>query len=125
MELNMPPLAQLFETVGKGTAGAVGAFFEGAGMKMAAVTGRPPQTAMKLQLEESPLHLTREETAMLMELAGAMGRYDLVGQGRLLGLYRQRLDRRIEGLEANQREKSRAWMTASVCSGLMLVLLML
>lgn len=121
----MPPLAQLYETVGKGIGGQVGAFFAGTGVKMAAVTGRPPQTAMKLQLEEGPLNLSREETAMLMELAGAMGRYDLVGQARLLGLYRQRLDRLIEGLEENQREKRRAWMTASVCSGLLLVLIML
>lgn len=125
LELNMPPLAQLFETVGQGTGGEVGVFFLGTGTKMAAVTGRPPQVAMKLQLEEVPLNLSPEERNMLMEMAGALGRYDLRGQGRLLALYRERLAGSVERLERAQEQKGRAWMTASVCSGLILVLLML
>lgn len=121
----MPPLSELFETVGKRTGGEVGEFFEGTGLKMAAVTGRPPHTAMKLQLEECPLYLPREETAMLMEMGGALGRYDLGGQARALNLYRTQVDRLIETAEAARNQKSRAWMTASLCSGLMLILLML
>lgn len=121
----MPPLCELFETVGERIGGEIGEFFLGTGLKMAAVTGRPPQTAMKLQLEERPVCLTREETAMLMEMGGALGRYDLGGQARALDLYRGQLDRLIETAEGNRAQKSRAWMTASVCSGLILILLML
>lgn len=125
MELNMPPLSQLFETVGQGISGAVGEFLLGTGTLMAAVPGRPPQTAMKLQLERQPLNLTAEEIAMVMELGGALGRYDLGGQARLLELYRRRVDGMIQVAEGAKNQKSRAWMTASVCSGLILVLLML
>lgn len=121
----MPPLSELFESVGKRTGGEIGDFFLGTGIQMAAVTGRPPQTAMKLQLEEYPLALSKEEKAMLMEMGGALGRYDLGGQARALGLYRTRVDRLIETAEATRTQKSKAWMTASVCSGLMLILLML
>lgn len=121
----MPPLGKLFETVGRGLSGPMGEFFVGTGVNMQAVAGRPPQTAMKLQLEQMELGLTSEETAMVMELAGALGRYDLGGQARLIGLYRQRIQRRIQGREAEQQEKSRAWMTASLCCGLMLVLMLL
>lgn len=125
LELNMPPLSELFESVGKRTGGEIGDFFLGTGIQMAAVTGRPPQTAMKLQLEEYPLELSKEEKAMLMEMGGALGRYDLGGQARALGLYRTRVDRLIETAEADRTQKGKAWMTASVCSGLMLILLML
>lgn len=125
MELNMPPLAKLFEAVGQSAGGEIGAFFAGTGEKMAMVTGRPPVMAMKLQMEERPLYLPVEEKAMLMELGGVLGRYDLGGQARAIKLYRDRVDRLIEASESVQAQKARAWMTASVCSGLMLILLML
>jgi stage III sporulation protein AB len=92
---------------------------------MAAVTGRPPKTAMKLQLEEQNLLLSAEEKAMLLELGGTLGRYDLEGQARTLDFYKRRLDERIEAENQSIRQRSRAWMTASVCTGLMLVVLML
>lgn len=125
LELNMPPLSELFECVGKRTGGQVGTLLVGTGLNMAAVTGRPPQTAMKLQLEQMPMLFGKEETALLMELVGVLGRYDLGGQARALNLFRTRMDRMIQGLESARAQKSRAWMTASVCCGLMLVLLML
>lgn len=121
----MPPLSQLFETVGRQTGGEIGDFFMGTGHKMAAVTGRPPQTAMKLQLEDCPIYLPRDETAMLMEMGSILGRYDLGGQARALNLFRTRVDGLIQTVQSARAQKSKAWMTASVCSGLMLVLLML
>ncbi len=125
MELSLPPLPELFRGVGRRMDGAVGEFFQGTGEKMAAVTGRPPAMAMKIQMEQQELPLGREEKAMVLELGGALGRYDLNGQARALGLYRDRLDRRILTLEQVEKQKARAWMSASVCSGIMLVLLML
>lgn len=125
MELNMPHLNRLFETVGERTGGEAGSFFQQVGVKMTQSPGRPPVMAMRLALEEVPLSLNREEKGMLFELGGALGRYDLIGQGRAIGLYKTRLDSLIEAAEGERKQKAKAWMTASVCSGLMLILLML
>ena len=57
--------------------------------------------------------------------ASLLGRYDLGGQARTLRLYQDRRDRRILELEGVRRQKAKAWMTASVCSGLALILLLL
>ena len=125
MELDMPPVAVLFETVGRRMGGEIGDFFQGAGVTMAASSGRSPQMAIRIRLEDHPLPLDREETAMLLELGGALGRYDLLGQARAMTLFRDRLDQRLSRLEGERTEKSRAWMTASVCSGLMLILILI
>lgn len=125
MELDMPPLGTLFESVGGRLGGEIGDFFLGTGETMARSAGRSPQMAMRIRLEDHPLPLDREETAMLLELGGALGRYDLMGQARAMNLFRQRLDQRIASLEGTRREKSKAWMTASVCSGLMLILMLI
>jgi stage III sporulation protein AB len=121
----MPAVSQLFETVGEQLGGPLGEFFLGTAVQMTAVTGRPPKTAMKLQLEQQALSLSAEEKSMLLELGGTLGRYDLEGQARTLELYRHRLDQRIEAESQVFRQRSKAWMTASVCTGLMLVVLML
>jgi len=121
----MPPVATLFESVGGRIGGQIGDFFRGAGETMTRSAGRSPQMAMRIWLEDHPLPLDREETAMLLELGGALGRYDLLGQARAMNLFRQRLDQRLALLEGARREKSRAWMTASVCSGLMLILMLI
>lgn len=125
MELHMASLPELFEAVGQRMEGELGEFFIGTAVKMAAVTGRPLMAAMKLQMEEQPLGLPQQEKNMLLELSGALGRYDLGGQARALGLYKARVERLIEESEAVQRQKARAWMTASVCGGLTLILLLL
>jgi stage III sporulation protein AB len=125
LELHMPTVSGLFETVGEQLNGALGEFFIGTAVQMSAVTGRPPKAAMKLQLENQPLNLGLEEKHMLLELGGTLGRYDLEGQARTLDLYKRRLDERIEAESRAFRQRSKAWMTASVCTGLMLVVLML
>ena len=125
MELHMASLPELFEAVGQRMEGVDGEFFIGSAVLMAAVTGRPLMAAMKLQMEEQPLGLSQQEKNMLLELSGALGRYDLGGQARALGLYKARVERLIEESEAVQRQKARAWMTASVCGGLTLILLLL
>ena len=125
MELDMPSVAALFDRVGRHVGGEIGGFFQGTGETMAQSAGRSPQMAMRIRLEDHPLPLDREETAMLLELGGALGRYDLLGQARAMTLFRNRLDQRLAVLEEARSRKSRAWMTASVCSGLMLILLLI
>ena len=125
MELRMASLPELFEAAGNQLGGAVGEFFTGTAVHMAAVTGRPLQTAIRLQLETTPLPLSREENAMLLELAGALGRYDLGGQARALELYKRRMERQVETLRAQEQQKGRAYAAASVCGGLALILLLL
>lgn len=124
MELHLPPMPELFETVGQQLEGEIGELFVGTAVNMASVTGRPLNIALKLQLEETPLGLSGTVRNMLLELAGALGRYDLVGQARTLKLYQDRLDRMILELEGVRQQKAKAWMTASVCSGLALILLL-
>lgn len=118
-------MPELFETVGQQLGGEIGELFVGTAVNMASVTGRPLNIALKLQLEEMSLGLSSTVRNMLLELAGAMGRYDLVGQARTLKLYQDRLDRMILELEGVRQQKAKAWMTASVCSGLALILLLL
>ena len=121
----MASLLELFEAAGQRLGGEMGAFFQGTAVNMAAVTGRPLITAMKIQMEEQPLPLEQEEKSMLLELSGALGRYDLGGQARALELYKKRLDERIGQAESVRRQKAQAWMTASVCGGLALILILL
>lgn len=125
MELHMPPVAELFETVGRQMSGIVGAFFEGTAVEMTAVTGRPPQTAMRIQMEKEPIGFGQEETALLLELGGCLGRYDLSGQARALGLYKQRLDHMIASAEEVLHRRAKASVTASVCAGLALIVILL
>ena len=121
----MPPVAELFEMVGRQVGGSMGAFLEGTAVEMAAVSGRPPQTAMRLWLEENPMGFGQEETALLLELGGCLGRYDLSGQARAMGLYKQRLDGMIAQAEEVLARRARASMTASVCAGLALIVILL
>ena len=125
MELRMASLPELFEAAGRQLGGAVGDFFTGTAVHMAAVTGRPLQTAMRIELEENPLPLSQEETAMVLELAGALGRYDLGGQARALELYKRRTEGQLETLRVQEQQKGRAYAAASVCGGLALILLLL
>lgn len=125
MELRMPPVAELFETVGQQLGGELGQFFQGTAVEMAAVTGRPPQTAMRLQLEKEPLPLEQEERRMLLELGGCLGRYDLTGQARALNLYKRQADGLIAAGEDTIHRRARASMTASVCAGLALIVILL
>ena len=121
----MASLPELFEAAGNQLGGTVGEFFTGTAVQMAAVTGRPLQTAMRFQLEACPLPLSQEETAMLLELAGALGRYDLVGQARALELYKRRMEQQLELLRSQEQQKGRAYAAASVCGGLALILVLL
>ena len=125
MELAMPTVPELFETVGKQLEAPLGAFLEGTALEMAAVTGRPPQTALRIQLEQQPGLFDREEQALLLEIGGCLGRYDLCGQARALALYKDRLDRMIADAQEDLRRRARASMTASVCAGLALIVILL
>ncbi len=118
----MPPVSELFETVGRQMAGELGTFLTETASEMEAVTGRPPQTAMRLALERVPME--KEGSELLLELGGCLGRYDLEGQTRAIGLYKQRADRLIGAAEENLRRRARSAMTASVCAGLALVILL-
>lgn len=121
----MPTMEELFDRIGQQLDGPAGEFFLGTAAQMAAVTGRPPQTAMKIQLEQMPLGLNAQETSLLMELSGCLGRYDLDGQARALELYKTRLDGEIDRQNSALRQRARASMTASVCAGLALIVILL
>ena len=123
MELHMPTVGELFDRVGGQLEEPLGGLFRQTAVEMAAVTGRPPQTALRMALEQGTLG--REEENLLLELCGCLGRYDLCGQARALGLYKTRLDGMIAESENVIHRRSRAWMTASVCSGLALIVMLL
>ena len=123
MEVRMPPVSELFETVGRQVGGTLGAFLTETASEMEAVTGRPPLTAMRLVLERLPME--KDASDLLLELAGCLGRYDLEGQTRAIGLCKQRADRLIVAAEEMLHRRARSSMTASVCAGLALVILLL
>ena len=121
----MASVPELFEAVGQRVEGELGEFFVGTAVQMTAVKGRPPVTAMKLQLEQQPAFWGKEEENLLLELSTALGRYDPVGQARMLEIYKGRVDALMEELEETRRQKAKAWMTASVCTGLALIVILL
>lgn len=125
MELGMPTVAELFETVGKRLEGEIGRFLEGAALEMVSVSGRPPRTALKIQMERQPGLFDAEERMLLLEVGGCLGRYDLEGQGRALSLCKERMDRLIAASEETLRRRAKASMTASVCAGLALIIILL
>ena len=125
MEVHMVSVPELFEAVGRQLSGPLGELFTGTGVQMAALKGRSPVTAMKLQLEQQAPFLGKQETALLLELATSLGRYDLGGQARTLELYKHQTDGLLEEAALDKKHKSRAWMTASVCTGLALIVILL
>lgn len=125
MELRMPAVAALFEQVGRQTEEPVSGLFLEAARQMNKVTGRPPQTALRMALEQAGSLWDREETGLLLELGGALGRYDLCGQARVLELLKNRLDRMIAENERVLVQRAKAWMTASVCSGAAVIVILL
>ena len=125
MELNMLPLPELFEGVGNQLGGTVGQLLKGTAVNMSAVSGRPPQTAMKMQLEEMPGSFSSREKGMLLELCGCLGRYDLRGQARALGIFKSRFGAMLLRHENEAKTKGRAWLTASLCGGLAVVVILI
>lgn len=123
MELHMPSAAELFSEVGRQLGGELGMFFQGCAAEMHQVSGRPPQAAMRIQLEQ--WNPGREETALLLELGGSLGRYDLLGQARALELLKRRAVQAASEAEEILRRKARTSMTASVCAGLCLIIILL
>lgn len=121
----MSSVAELFEQVSRQTDEPISGFFAGTAEQMRLVTGRPPQTAMRLVLEQGTSEWSREERELLLELGGCLGRYDLVGQARALELQKTRLDSLIARNEAVHQQRAKAWMTASVCSGLAMIVILL
>lgn len=125
MELKLPTIRELFDSVGTQISGELGHFFVETAAQMAAVTGRSPQIAMRIQLEKGELYLDREVRRILLELGGCLGRYDLQGQARAISMYRGMLDRMIAVSEGEKKQKTKAWVTAAVCSGLALAVMLL
>ena len=125
MEIGMPTVAELFETVGKRLDGEVGRFLEGAAFEMAAVSGRSPRTALKIRMEQDPELFGPEERGLILEVGGCLGRYDPEGQARALKLYQSRLEHLIRESEENLRRRAKASMTASVCAGLAWIIILL
>ena len=125
MKLDLPPLRELFEQVGRQVDGEVGELFAGTAVKLSAVSGRPPQTAIKMQLQEMEGTFSREEKQLLLSLCQSLGRYDPEGQQRILEVFLTRINTMVTKGESEMQNKSRAWMTASVCCGLAVVVILL
>lgn len=123
MELRMPPVGELFQTVGRQVESPVGMILTRAGLEMELVPGRPPVTALRIASEGGPLD--REEQALLLQLGTSLGRYDLTGQGRALAVFRDRAARLSSQAEEILRGRARASMTAAVCGGLALIIILL
>lgn len=125
LELNLPPLRELFELVGRQVEGEVGELFSGTAAKLEAVSGRPPHTAMKMQFQEMSGFFTVEERQLLLSLSLCLGRYDPASQGRTIDVFLGRVNSMLEKGETEMQNKSIAWMTASVCCGLAVVVILL
>jgi len=123
LEMSMPPAAELLTRVGQRLGGPVGEVLLTAGQDMEAVPGRPPLGALRISLEELKC-LDSAEGQLLLELGTCLGRYDLTGQVRALAYLRKRTEALIEQAEKQLEQKARASVTAAVCGGLALIVLL-
>lgn len=124
LETRLPGTAELLHTLGENLPEPLGPVFHSAGGQMEEVPGRPPQTALRIALEEAGSPLGPEDAGLLLELAASLGRLDPERMDRALEPFRGRLDRRIGQMEADLRHRARASLTAAVCGAAALIVML-
>ena len=82
------------------------------------------QQATRRNLDRYELLLRASERQALLDLAAALGRYDVEGQLRALDLAGTRLEGFAAQAQAEQKERGKAWGVLGVCAGLALVILL-
>ena len=85
----------------------------------------PPSAVIKDALAGTPgLCLGPDARRALLELGMALGKFDMEGQCRAIGLAEARLQRELELLGQSRRARCRSYETIGVCAGLAIAVLL-
>lgn len=85
----------------------------------------PRTKAASQAMEETRgLNLPNDAQMALLELFGALGRYDLDGENRLLQMTAHRLNAAIERCETEKKPMAKGYAALGICTGVALAILM-
>lgn len=125
-ELNytLLPLGQLCRQTAQRTGSTCARFLS---IYAAAVeANKPPASAAREALGKvKGLYLPNDASLALLELFGALGRYDLDGENRLLELTQRRLKQALHRCECEKRPIARGYAALGLCTGAALAILLL
>lgn len=85
----------------------------------------PPAAAREALNQTRGLLLPNDASLALLELFGALGRYDLDGENRLLALTQQRIRQALQRCETEKRPLARGYAALGLCTGAALAILLL
>ena len=123
-ELNytLSPLPALCRVTAKRTSGPVSAFFTAYAQSVE--KGVPRSRAAAAAMEGTKgLTLPNDAKMALLELFGALGRYDLDGENRLLTATEHRLRSAAERFDTEKRPLAKGYAILGLCAGVALVIL--
>ena len=83
------------------------------------------QQVTRRNLDRYDLPLQAPERQALLDLAAALGRYDVEGQLRALELAGTRVEHFAAQAQSEQTQRGKAWGVLGVCAGLALVILLI
>ncbi len=118
----LTPLPELFCKLAEASAGKVRRFFQTAGIALGQRTCRSVPAAFSAAF--SVTDWGTEERRVLSDLGAALGRYDLEGQQRALGLAASRVAGLLSQLEADKRARCKSYGMLGICTGLAIAILL-
>lgn len=126
LQYRLLPVGQLFAVLGERTQDEIGSLFRLSSEKMAQDRTLPALQAVSRSMDELPeLSLGQEGAKTLLELAAALGRYDLEGQCRAIALARRRLAAQYDRLLADKSSRCRSYGVLGICTGLALAIILI
>jgi stage III sporulation protein AB len=117
LQYRLLPTARLLDLLATRTDGPVGRLFRRAADAMDRDPTLPALQAIRRSLDGSEC-LGERGTETLLELAAALGRYDLEGQCRAIRAARARLAAQSAALEQDRAARCRTYGALGVCTGL-------
>lgn len=119
---HLTPLPDLFKKLELSGSGICAALF---GAISADMLSKPEATPLQLMRTHLPmLQLEPRENAFLLELANALGSYDLESQQRMLDATQARLQQALVRCGKRIESVGRSWSTLGVCTGLALAIVL-
>jgi len=121
----LTPIPELFSVLADYSEGAVGELFARCAAACRQNRCSPPSAVIKDALAGTPgLCLGPDARRALLELGMALGKFDMEGQCRAIGLAEARLQRELELLGQSRRARCRSYETIGVCAGLAIAVLL-
>lgn len=118
----LTPLPEMFQKLEQASSGVCAALFRDIRAGMLATPSATPLHLMRIHLPA--LRLDARENAILLELANALGCYDLDSQQRMLDAAQLRLRQAADRCRKQMETEGRGWCALGVCTGLALAIVL-